>query len=101
MLNESQSSRFPSIFRFLIFKRNSYSTQSPPTAFEKSDVPFKFGNGWFVQSYQTVSFSAKVGNHLCTIKIEVVECQIPQLLRKESLAGVVINKGKYQLIMLD
>ena len=29
---------------------------------EKSQVPFKFGDGRIINSYQTVTFPAKIGN---------------------------------------
>ena len=70
---------------------------------EKSQVPFKFGDGRIINSYQTVTFPAKISNCLCNIKTEVVEYKIPLLLSKESLAkaGVVIDIGKYHVMMFD
>ena len=35
---------------------------------EKSHVPFQFGDGRIINPYQTVTFSAKIGNCLCNIK---------------------------------
>ena len=63
---------------------------------EKSHVSFKFGDGRIINSYLTVSFPAKISSCLCNIKAKVVECKIPLLLSKESLAkaGVVIDIGK-------
>jgi len=68
---------------------------------KKSHMPFKFGDGRIINSYQTVTFPAKVGNRLCNIKTEVVECKIPLLLSKESLAKaeVVIDIGKDHVMM--
>ena len=48
-------------------------------------MPFKFGDGKIINSYQTVTLPAKIGNHLCNIKTEVVECKIPLLLRNLKL----------------
>ena len=63
---------------------------------EKSHVPFKFGDGRVINSYQTITFPAKIGNRFCNTKTEVVECKIPLLLSKESLAKTraVIDIGK-------
>ena len=67
---------------------------------EKSCVPFKFGDGRIINSYQTVTFPAKIGSCLCNIKREVVECEIPLLLSKESSkAGAVIDFGKDPVMM--
>ena len=68
---------------------------------EKSHVPFKFGDGRIINSYQTVTFPAKTDNHLYNIKTEIVECKIPLLLSKESLVklGAVIDIGKDHLMM--
>ena len=68
---------------------------------KKSHMPFKFGDGRIINSYQTVTFPAKVGNRLCNIKTEVVECKIPLLLSKESLAKAeaVIDIGKDHVMM--
>ena len=70
---------------------------------EKSRVLFKFRDGRIINSYHTVTFSAKIGNHLCNIKTEVVEYKIPLLLSKESLikAGAVIDIGKDHVMMFD
>ena len=52
---------------------------------EKNHVPFKFEDGRIINSYQTVTFPAKISNHLCNLKTEV-ECKISLLLSNESLA---------------
>lgn len=53
---------------------------------KESHVSFKFGNWRIVNSYQTVTFPAKIDNRLCNIKTVVVECKIPLLLSKEFIA---------------
>ena len=64
-------------------------------------MPFKFRDGKIVNSYQTYIFPAEIGNCLCNIKTEVVECKIPLLLSKEFLpkVGTVIDIQKDYLMM--
>ena len=64
-------------------------------------MPFKFGDGKIINSYQTVTFPEKIDNYLYNIKTEVVECKIPLLLNKESLAkaGAMIDIGKDHVMM--
>ena len=50
-----------------------------------SKVPFKFGDGKTVFSYETVKLPAKIGSRKITIETEVVPCKIPLLLSKDSL----------------
>ena len=80
--------------------RSFLDTLSPEdlkdVVYKDSSVPFKFGDGRVVTSYQCVIFPAKIGNSLCNIQTEVVDCKIPLLLSKESLAKAeaVIDIGK-------
>ena len=53
--------------------------------FCESKTPFKFGDGETKYSYQLVKFPAKIGGIKCFIEAEVVDCEIPLLLSKESL----------------
>ena len=53
--------------------------------FSESKTPFKFGDGETKYSYQLVKFPAKIGGVECFIEAEVVDCEIPLLLSKESL----------------
>ena len=80
---------------------NTYFEELKAIKNEKSHVPFKFGDGRIINSYQTITFPAKIGNYLCNIKTEVVECKIPLVLSKESLAkaGAVTAIGKYHVMM--
>ncbi|CAC5379710.1 unnamed protein product [Mytilus coruscus] len=50
-----------------------------------SHVPFKFGDGQTVYSYQKVKIPALIGSVKCSIETEVVDCEIPLLLSKTSL----------------
>ena len=52
---------------------------------ESSHVPFKFGDGETVYSYQSVRIPARISDISCFIQTEVVDCKIPLLLSKESL----------------
>ena len=51
----------------------------------ESKTPFKFGDGKTVYSNQLVKFPAKIGTNNCSIEAEVVDCELPLLLSKESL----------------
>ncbi|CAG2191494.1 unnamed protein product [Mytilus edulis] len=51
----------------------------------ESHVPFKFGDGQTVYSYQKVKIPALIGSVKCSIETEVVDCEIPLLLSKTSL----------------
>ena len=53
--------------------------------FHESKTPFKFGDGETKYSYQLVKFPANIGGFECFIEAEVVDCEIPLLLSKESL----------------
>ena len=53
--------------------------------FHESKTPFKFGDGETKYSYQLVKIPAKIGTKYCFIEAEVVDCEIPLLLSKESL----------------
>ena len=67
---------------------------------EKSHVPFKFVDGKII-THQIVTFLAKIHIRLCNLNTEVVECKIPLLFSKESLAkaGAVIDIGKDHVMM--
>ena len=51
----------------------------------ESKTPFKFGDGKTVYSNQLVKFPAKIGTKVCSIEAEVVDCELPLLLSKDSL----------------
>ena len=53
--------------------------------FRESKTPFKFGDGETKYSYQLVKFPANIGGFECFIEAEVVDCDIPLLLSKDSL----------------
>ena len=53
--------------------------------FHESKTPFKFGDGETKYSYQLVKLPANIGGVECFIEAEVVDCEIPLLLSKESL----------------
>ena len=55
------------------------------TTFRESKTPFKFGDGETKYSYQLVKFPANIGGFECFIEAEVVDCDIPLLLSKDSL----------------
>ncbi|VDI13885.1 Hypothetical predicted protein [Mytilus galloprovincialis] len=52
---------------------------------KESNTPFKFGDGKTVHSYQSVKLPATIGSLKCYIETEVVDCEIPLLLSKDSL----------------
>ncbi|CAC5382062.1 unnamed protein product [Mytilus coruscus] len=52
---------------------------------KESHTPFKFGDGQTVYSYQSVKLPATIGSLNCYIETEVVDCEIPLLLSKDSL----------------
>ena len=51
----------------------------------ESKTPFKFGDGKTVYSNQLVKFPARIGSKDCSIEAEVVDCELPLLLSKDSL----------------
>ena len=69
--------------------------------FCESKTPFKFGDGETKYSYQLVKFPAKIGGVECFIEAEVVDCDIPLLLSKESLkrAQTVIDLNSDKVSM--
>ncbi|VDI51206.1 Hypothetical predicted protein [Mytilus galloprovincialis] len=52
---------------------------------KESNTPFKFGDGKTVHSYQSVKLPATIGSLKCYIETDVVDCEIPLLLTKDSL----------------
>ena len=67
----------------------------------ESKTPFKFGDGKTVYSNQLIKFPAKIGTHDCFIEAEVVDCELPLLLSKESLkrAKTVLDLNKDKVTM--
>ncbi len=58
-----------------------------------SNQQFKFGDGATFRSYENSVIPAVIGGTSCKISTEVVDCDIPLLLSKESLkkAGTILN----------
>ena len=52
---------------------------------EKSDSLFKFGNNKLIKSKRRVNIPCLIGNRNVTLACDVVDCQIPLLLSKESM----------------
>ncbi|CAC5417756.1 unnamed protein product [Mytilus coruscus] len=71
------------------------------TCFE-SHVPFKFGDGQTVYSYQKVIIPALIGSVKCSIETEVVDSEIPLLLSKTSLkrASIILDLSNCKVTML-
>ena len=69
----------------LQFRLDPLSFENSKSVKKKSHVLFKFGDGIIINSYQTVTFPAKIDSCLCNIKTKVVKCKIPLLLSQESL----------------
>lgn len=59
----------------------------------ESNQQFKFGDGVEVKSIENIMIPALIGNTSCNISTEVVNCDIPLLLSKDSLkkANTVLN----------
>ncbi|CAC5404047.1 unnamed protein product [Mytilus coruscus] len=70
------------------------------TCFE-SHVPFKFGDGQTVYSYQKVKIPALIGSVKCSIETEVVDCEIPLLLSKTSMkrASTILDLSNDKVTM--
>ena len=68
---------------------------------EKSDTPFKFGSGKVMRSEKLVYLPVKLGSKCCTVVSEVVRCDIPLLLSKDSLskADTVIDLKTHNISM--
>ena len=67
----------------------------------KSTAKFRFGDGEQVKSLHSVKIPARIGDTVCYIHCEVVEKNIPLLLRKASLkrANASLDLGKDQISM--
>ena len=64
---------------------DTFDSQSGQIQCKESCTPFKFGDGKTVYSYQSVKLPATIGSVNCYIETEVVDCEIPLLLSKDSL----------------
>lgn len=66
-----------------------------------SNKTFKFGDGAQVTSVKNVVFPANLGSKKCMISSEVVDCDLPLLLSKETLkkADTVLNLRKDEATM--
>ena len=58
---------------------------------EKSDTRFKFGNGSVVKSLKKVTIPAVLAGVKCLIKTDVVDCDVPLLFGKPSMAKAKVK----------
>ncbi|CAC5407522.1 unnamed protein product [Mytilus coruscus] len=64
---------------------DTFDTENEEIKSKESHTSFKFGDGQTVYSYQSVKLPAAIGSLNCYIETEVVDCEIPLLLSKDSL----------------
>ena len=70
---------------------------------QRSNRPFKFGDGKVVHATRTLKIPAKIGQTKCNIETEVVPVKIPLLLSKSSMkkAGTVLNMENGSAVMFN
>ena len=63
---------------------------------EASQKSFTFGNGVSIASLKRVNLPCYIGNSRCNITTDVIDCNIPLLMSKNSMkkANMIINLGK-------
>ncbi|CAC5386683.1 unnamed protein product [Mytilus coruscus] len=64
---------------------DTFDTENEEIKSKESHTPLKFDDGQTVYSYQSVKLPATIGSLNCYIETEVVDCEIPLLLSKDSL----------------